>query len=272
MTSVRPKLWIHGISGKMGEHIASESNQKGYDLVGGSGIDDILIANNQKLEPQTYDNWGDYLLKSDIIIDFTTPDGNKALYAKLNDLSVKSLSSKAVLIGTTGLHRNQLSDWKNLSSKRSLKLLLAPNTSVGIMLFSKIASTMQAVLKPLGFDLEMIESHHRDKIDSPSGTAKFLVNELCKYSDLKPIYGRDGKRQANEIGMASIRGGSVFGEHTLSFLGSHEELSISHRALSRKLFASGALQLGLWLLDQKNGAYGLSDIDINDFVEVLKRS
>lgn len=266
------KLWIHGITGKMGEHIATAAPHKGYDLIGGSGIDSILLKKNQSLHPGSYEMWQDSLIKSDLIIDFSSPDGNKALCVKLKQLSSQDLSSKALLIGTTGLSKTQLSEWKELSTKSNVKLLLAPNTSIGIMLFSKIARTMQEVLGPLGFDLEMIESHHREKIDAPSGTAKFLVNELCKKSQLTPVYGRDGKRKTNEIGMASIRGGSVFGEHTLSFLGDHEELSISHKALSRKLFASGALQLGLWLLDQKAGIYGLSDIDLKEFAEVLKRS
>ncbi len=266
------KLWIHGITGKMGEHIASDAHQRGFDLIGGSGIDSILLKKDLGLQPCSDETWQDYLTKSDLIIDFSSPDGNKVLYAELKQLTKQDLSSKALLIGTTGLSKAQLTEWKELSKKNNVKLLLAPNTSIGIMLFSKIARSMQAVLGPLGFDLEMIESHHREKIDAPSGTAKFLVNELCKNSELTPIYGRDGKRKANEIGMASIRGGSVFGEHTLSFLGDNEELAISHKALSRKLFASGALQLGLWLLDQKEGVYGLSDIDLKDFVEVLNRS
>ena len=115
----------------------------------------------------------------------------------------------------------------------------------------------------LGFDIEICEAHHRGKRDAPSGTAKHLADAIAEtLTRARPIFHRDGGRLPGEIGIHSVRGGGVFGEHEVRLLGDNEELAVTHRALNRAIFARGALTLSRWLLAQRAGFYTLDDVEI----------
>ena len=157
------------------------------------------------------------------------------------------------LIGSTGLNPEQLSRWEQYAKSHNCPVLIAPNTSTGVLLTLQSALNIAKGLHGLDFDIEILESHHRNKIDSPSGTAMFLANNIAEHEKLSLNTNRTGKRKTDELGVVALRGGSVFGEHTVRFMGDYEEIMITHRALSRDLFASGALTLGKWLMNQNQG-------------------
>jgi 4-hydroxy-tetrahydrodipicolinate reductase len=202
------------------------------------------------------------LSKADLIFDFSSVEGN---YALLQFLHRDTSLSPAILIGTTGLGEDGKMEWHKLALERQSRILFAPNTSLGILLMAKTAMQMAPVLVGKNFDIEIVETHHRNKKDAPSGTALFLLNSiLATDGRLKGLSRRQGAREADEIGVHSIRGGGVFGEHTIRLIGDHEELSFTHRAFSRSLFAQGALILGQWLLSKPFGVYELSDVDLKE--------
>ena len=124
------------------------------------------------------------------------------------------------------MSESTLNGWRELCNSNDLSLLLAPNTSLGVLLTMQLSRTMAKVLSPLGFDIEITEAHHKFKKDSPSGTARFLADSICKDVDLKPVFERSSERKDNELGVFAIRGGSVFGEHTVHFMGQEEYLKV----------------------------------------------
>ncbi|HYX38311.1 MAG TPA: 4-hydroxy-tetrahydrodipicolinate reductase [Oligoflexus sp.] len=261
------RVWINGLSGKMGLELQTLiASSERWDLVGGTSIGE-LVDRESGVADTDWKRLPECLNRTDVLIDFSAPAGNASLLKFFQDSSVRD---KAVLIGTTGLDRDQRQEWKRLATERGLRLLLAPNTSLGVLLTLKVSQQLAGVLDNFNFDIEVVESHHRAKIDAPSGTAKFLAEGVAKVLDKKTIYGRTGQRQPQEVGVASLRGGSVFGEHEIRFLGDHEELVVSHRALSRTLFAQGALLLAGWIISRSPGAYGLEDVSIEDMLKLLQ--
>ena len=255
------KVWLNGYSGRMGSLITKElekhqrlslfafSDQKGWALASASN-------NNDLPSTQDIDFW---FSQCELIIDFSSQQGN--LFIK--DLLKKNpLNSKAVLIGSTGIQPDIKNQWINLAKKQHLSLLFAPNTSLGILLTLRSSLSLAKSLRGKDFDIEILESHHRHKIDSPSGTARFLANHLADQENLVQKTNRSGKREREEIGVVALRGGSVFGEHTIRFMGDDEEIEITHRALNRNLFVKGALILAEWIINQKPGIYELPDVNI----------
>ena len=193
----------------------------------------------------------------DVIIDFSSPAGNAALCAVLRR---ESLHDKRVLIATTGLDDSLRAEWRKLTTTLGLRVLLAPNTSLGIIL---LVNAALSIMQTCGaeFDIELSEAHHRDKKDTPSGTALYIAQRLCQQDDRYFINTqRQGKRRAHEIGINAVRGGKIYGEHRLAFLGDDEEITVTHRALSRELFAKGALRLATWLNNCSSGFYTLEDV------------
>jgi 4-hydroxy-tetrahydrodipicolinate reductase len=261
------RVWINGLAGKMGLELQTLiASSERWDLVGGTSIGE-LVDRESSITEADWKLLPECLNRSDVLIDFSAPAGNADLLKYYQESSVKD---KAVLIGTTGLSKEQRDEWKRLARDRRLRLLLAPNTSLGVLLTLKVSQQLAAVLNKFDFDIELVESHHRAKIDAPSGTAKFLAEGIAQTVDKQTIYGRTGKRQSQEIGIASLRGGSVFGEHEIRFLGDNEELVVSHRALSRTLFAQGALMLAEWIVTRNPGHYGLDDVSIEDMLKLLQ--
>lgn len=226
-------------------------NSHGFRLIGGS---DAMPARElaQALAQSAVE----------AIVDFSTPDGNALL---LKAVTIGKIKNRRVLIGTTGLSPKALDAWGKAAKAQSLTLLVAPNTSIGVLVGLKAALVAVAPLFGLGFDVEIVETHHRAKKDAPSGTARFFADNLAhQLKGATVTTQRKAARQPQEIGVHAVRGGGVFGEHEIRILGDHEELKISHRAFSRQLFATGALVLAGWLMQQKPGRHILADIDVKD--------
>ncbi len=176
---------------------------------------------------------------SEVIIDFSSPVATK-MVAK----SLQNSKDKVVLIGTTGLDESLKLSLMKAAKRGGHKILLAGNTSLGIFTLAQRALETARTLPPAGFDVEITETHHRMKADAPSGTALLLADVIkSAMPGSKIVFNREGARKPNSIGMHSIRGGGVIGEHQVRFIADEEEVCLSHRAFSRALFAKGALSL-----------------------------
>ena len=265
-TRNRPGLWLHGSSGRMGKEIQKalvEGKTPALRLVGGS---DRTFEGEHFYQgrPVSDELLGHALAKDDVavVIDFSTDEGNQLLLKAVQSSGVRGL---AVLIGTTGLGKERLDAWRATARAQELKLMIAPNTSVGVLMTLMAALRVAAPLVKIGYDVELTETHHRAKKDAPSGTAMFLANSLAeKVPELHVKTDRTGAREPGELGVHAVRGGGVFGEHEIRFLGDSDEVRISHRAFSRALFASGALVLAQWVLGKEPGVYGLLDVRVEE--------
>lgn len=192
--------------------------------------------------------------KGDIIIDFSH-------FSRIpNMLNFAVNNNIPIVICTTGYDDKILSQIKEASSK--IPILFSSNTSIGINLMNDLVSKMAENLN--GFDIEIIETHHNKKADSPSGTAKTLFNAINQTLENKMnlINGREGnhKRDKNEIGIHSIRGGSVVGEHRVIFYGDDEAIEIKHSAMSKKIFVYGAIKAAKFLIGKNPNLYGMKDV------------
>ena len=194
----------------------------------------------------------------DVLIDFTRPE------ATLNALSVCQSAGKAMVIGTTGFSDDALKAIDQASS--DIPIVFAPNMSVGVNLTLKLLET---TAKVIGADsnIEIVEAHHRHKVDAPSGTAlkmgEVIANALGRDLSECAVYGREGKegpRDRQTIGFSSIRGGDVVGEHTVTFFMEGERVEITHKASSRMTYANGAVKACQWLTNQENGLYSMQDV------------
>ena len=242
-------IWIFGVSGRMGEELVKvfKKDPKQFELLGGS--------EQGTPEKKTVEG----LKKSDIIIDFSGAKGNE----QLQDMMVQyHLKNKFILIGSTGLDDHVETNWQKLATAQSLGILKAPNTSLGIYLTVQAALNISKQCTKHDFDIEIEESHHKFKKDSPSGTAVDIANQIAESTQYKPVYQRSGVRQENEIGVHATRGGGIFGEHKIRFMSQDEEIQITHRAFSRSLFAKGAAVLVQWLIQQDYGYYTTQDVQL----------
>ena len=194
----------------------------------------------------------------DVLIDFTRPE------ATLDALSTCQSAGKAMVIGTTGFSDDALKVIDQASS--DIPIVFAPNMSVGVNLTLKLLET---TAKVIGADsnIEIVEAHHRHKVDAPSGTAlkmgEIIANALGRDLSECAVYGREGKegpRDRQTIGFSSIRGGDVVGEHTVTFFMEGERVEITHKASSRMTYANGAVKACQWLTNQPNGLYSMQDV------------
>lgn len=251
------KIWINGITGRMGQTLKSIINDsKNFELLGGSALNHFEIGHSKKEKP-----YPEMLKSADLVIDFSSTDGNLAFFEIFEKTHEPPQS---ILIATTGMTGEQIKQWSKLVKSRGLRCLIAPNTSLGVLIQMQVSKQVAKIMQQHDFDIEILESHHRYKKDSPSGTAKFLAENIASQQNLEISTHRTGQRKRNELGLVALRGGNVFGEHTIKFLGLNEELEIKHTALSRDLFAKGALVLGDWLKKQDPGLYQLEDVDYKD--------
>ena len=194
--------------------------------------------------------------RGDVLVDFSAPG---ALQASL-DRAVSA--AIPILVGTTGL--DDLADKRIADAARDIPVLRAANTSLGVAILSDLVERAARVLGP-DWDIEILEMHHRHKADAPSGTALALGEAAARGrgSTLQPERGRDGtglKREEGAIGFASLRGGTVPGEHDVIFAGPEERLILSHRADSRMIFARGALAAARFLVGKPAGFYSMRDV------------
>ena len=197
-----------------------------------------------------------FLNACDVVIDFSLPDACEAL------LEAAMITPKPLVIGTTGLNTHQL----NLLKEATLKMpiLYATNMSLGVALLNNLVQQASAALK--GFDIEIVEHHHKHKKDAPSGTALTLGEHAARGRGLNlddvRVSGRDGnigERTEDEIAVMAIRGGDIVGRHTVGFYNDGEFIELNHTATSRSTFSKGALRAGEWLADKEPGLYSIAD-------------
>lgn len=226
--------------GKMGRMVEEEARKKGWE---------ILAA----LERPDEEQW-DHLLGADMVIDFSHPDMLRPLEGFVRRTGTPLLS------GTTGYGEEQRSRLRQLGS--SAPVLYSANYSLGIALLRRMLEQFGPALLE-NFEPELVEKHHRQKVDAPSGTAVLLADALDPNRRLRRISGREGfcgARGQEEMGMFSVRGGTVAGEHTLYFFGEDETISLTHSAASRRIFAAGAVKAAQLLAQRSPGFYTLDEI------------
>jgi len=193
-----------------------------------------------------------------VLIDFTRPE---ATFGYLEDCTAAGVP---LVIGTTGF--DEAGKARIRDAAKAIPIVFAPNMSVGVNLLMKLAELAASVLQD-GYDIEIIEAHHRHKIDAPSGTALGLGQAVARATqrDLAQcaVYGREGvtgERDPRTIGFATVRGGDIVGDHTLLFAGTGERIELTHKASSRATFAQGALRAAKWLQGRAPGLYDMRDV------------
>ncbi|HMM54714.1 MAG TPA: 4-hydroxy-tetrahydrodipicolinate reductase [Candidatus Desulfobacillus sp.] len=198
------------------------------------------------------------LAGADCLIDFTRPAGTLAHLAICRRLGV------AMVIGTTGMEAEQKQQIE--AAAREIPVVFAPNMAVGVNLVFKLLDTAARVLSQ-GYDIEVIEAHHRHKVDAPSGTAlrmgEVVAAALGRDLSSCAVYGREGvtgERDAATIGFATVRGGDIVGDHTVLFAGTGERIEITHKAASRMPYALGALRAARFLRGRANGLFDMQDV------------
>jgi 4-hydroxy-tetrahydrodipicolinate reductase len=191
---------------------------------------------------------------ADVVLDFSRPETLPAVAAYIRRTGTPLLS------GTTGYTPAQLEELRALGD--CAPVLWSANYSLGIAVFYRLLTQIADTLKP-DFDIELTETHHNQKADAPSGTAKLLLSAIDPRGEYTPVYGREGncgQRTKREIGVHALRGGTVAGTHTVHFFGPDEELEITHRAASRQIFVNGALHAARLLPGRPNGVYELQTL------------
>lgn len=199
---------------------------------------------------------GDLKTKADVLIDFSNP----SLLSSLLDFGKKT--STPLVLCTTGYTNEQIKSIKNISHE--LPIFYSGNMSIGINLIIELAKKAAAVLGN-DFDIEIVEQHHNKKIDAPSGTALMIADGISSVlgKDMNYVYDRHSqrkKRDKNEIGIHSIRGGTIVGEHEVIFAGDQEVIKISHSAQSKAIFARGAVNAAIYLSHKSSGLYDMADL------------
>ena len=198
------------------------------------------------------------LANAQVLIDFTRPEGTMAHLAVCRELGVRAV------IGTTGFNEAQKAEIAEHG--RHIGIVMAPNMSVGVNVVLKLLDMAARALSE-GYDIEIIEAHHRHKIDAPSGTALKMgeVVAAALGRDLKEcaVYGREGvtgERDPSTIGFATVRGGDIVGDHTVLFAGTGERIEITHKSASRVTYAQGSLRAARFLADKPQGLFGMEDV------------
>lgn len=241
-----------GANGKMGQVITKLLKEnENAKIVCGIDINTII-----KNEFPVYTDLNDTKEAFDIIIDFSHPSSLEST------LSYALEKEKPLVLATTGLSSEQMDEIKDASDK--IPVFFSANMSLGINLIIDLAKKATSLLQD-SFDIEIIEKHHNQKIDAPSGTALAIadaINDTCDKSN-EYVYDRHSsrkKRSKNEIGIHSLRGGTIVGEHSVIFAGNDEIIELKHTATSKEIFAVGAIKAAKFLIGKNAGFYGMNDI------------
>lgn len=232
------KLFLSGY-GRMGHMLAELAAQRGHEIVGTA---DVTCPENWQTAP-----------KADVCIDFS------GVGALPHVADYVRRTRTPLLSGTTGLTEPDFDILRELSAL--VPVIWTANYSTGVAILRRLVRELAPLLSD--WDKELVELHHNQKVDAPSGTAKLLLDELNPDGRARPVYGRQGlcgKRGADEIGVFSLRGGTVAGEHSVLFFGEDESLELTHKAQSRRVFAAGALRAAEALAQRPAGYYTLEDL------------
>jgi 4-hydroxy-tetrahydrodipicolinate reductase len=247
------KVVVCGASGRMGQMIGRMVNESSdLELVGGInlkpgsffGADIVASDSAENLLQKT---------RPDVLIDFTIAD------AAAGNARMAARNKVALVVGTTGLTHEQRNEMDK-AIQGNIPAVISSNFSLGVNIFWQLLRDAAKLLKE--YDIEVIEAHHRNKKDAPSGTAKTILQILDEeVGSRKKMYGREGMMQrSDEIGVHVIRGGDIVGDHKVMFSKNFETIELSHRAYDRSVFATGALQAARWVVGKKPGIYGMSDV------------
>lgn len=247
------KVILNGASGAMGKVVA--------DLISADPDMEVVVGVDSRADMDAafpiMDSINKVNVAADVVIDFSSVEAADTL---LDFIEQKKIPA---VICTTGLSDTQIDRINELSSVSPI--LRSANMSLGINILSKVLAEVAPTLKKAGFDIEIVEAHHRRKLDAPSGTALLLADSINSSMDEKLDYtydrsDRHEKRREDEIGISSVRGGTIVGDHDVIFAGEDEVISFNHRAYSRKIFANGAIAAAKFLMGKSNGLYDMSDV------------
>lgn len=234
------KLLLVG-RGKMGRLIAETAKANGDEVAAAFGRDDLeQLAKLGRA--------------ADVVMDFSRPEALPEICSYVRRTGTPLLS------GTTGYTAAQKAELESLGT--AAPVLWSANYSLGVAVLYRALQVVSDVLKP-DFDVEITETHHNQKADAPSGTARLLLDAIDPNHALTPVYGREGncgKREKGEVGIHALRGGTVAGTHSVHFFGPDEELEFTHRAASRQIFVNGALHMARLLPGRPSGVYDLQKI------------
>lgn len=255
------KICMAGARGRMGRRILEMAAVSEEFTIGGAFDLPIHAGETLRLGAQTEIALGtpeQAIAASDALIDFTSAE------AVLANVRIAAGLKKSAVVGTTGLSGAQVEELRALSGE--IPVVYAPNMSVGVNLLFKLTAETAKILG-LDYNVEIVEVHHNQKLDSPSGTAQRLGECAAEALGLdyaaQTAHGRQGmpgKRPRQEIGMHALRGGDVVGEHTVSFIGAGERIELTHKAHNRDNFARGALTAARFAFDAAPGLYDMQDV------------
>ena len=250
------RIGIAGIAGRMGRLLAEEAARVA-DLAGGT--ERAEAAHNAPPGAKLFPNIAALAAASDVVLDFTHASAVPAHAAGL------AAAGTAWILGTTGLSPDD--EAAVAEAGRRIAVVQAPNFAPGVNLMLALAERMAAALPAESYDVEILEMHHRQKVDAPSGTAIGLGRAVARARgiDLGAVtesgrHGHTGARKEGAIGFAALRGGQVVGEHTLIFAAADEQIVLSHRAFDRRAFAAGAVRAALWTAGRAPGLYSMMDV------------
>lgn len=244
------KIGIAGYQGRVGQLLVKELQSGTWaalSLAGGSALEETVESY------PTFDTADGLFGVSDCVIDFTAPEST------LKNVRAAAASGKSLIIGTTGLNADIESEIKIAAQKSAI--LYSANMSVGVNLLMALVEQAAARLGP-EWDIEIFESHHKNKIDAPSGTALALGKsaKAGRNGMGEFVVDRNGKRREGDIGFSVDRGGDVVGEHMVTFYGMGERVELGHKASDRSLFVRGALRAAQWLDGKPAGLYSMRDV------------
>lgn len=250
------RMIMYGCNGRMGRMI-SEIVEKDDNITIIAGVD---LNTNSTFGYPVYDDINKVTEDADVVVDF----GNASAVDKVLDWCI---SKKIALVEcTTGLSESSLDKIK--AAAKDIAMFKSANMSLGINLLSKILEENAERLCKAGFDVEILEKHHRTKLDAPSGTALALADSVNEGLSVKKdyVFDRSQRREVrpeSEIGISAIRGGTIVGEHDVIFAGTDEVVTFSHTAYSRAVFAKGAVEAAKYVTGKPAGAYDMSDVIAN---------
>jgi 4-hydroxy-tetrahydrodipicolinate reductase len=245
------KILMSGCSGKMGQVISSlVASDEAVKIVGGF---DLVEKNNDY--PVFADPWK-CDIEADVIIDFSHPSAFEGLTAYARDKKIP------LVMCTTGLSKSQIEELDIIS--KDIPVFFSANMSLGVNLLIDLVKKAAKFLEN-NFDIEIVEKHHNQKIDAPSGTALAIADSINSVLNEKQEYiydrhSRRKKRSPKEIGIHAVRGGTIVGDHSVIFAGNDEIIEINHMAMSKDIFAVGALRAAKYLANQTPGLYGMSEM------------
>jgi 4-hydroxy-tetrahydrodipicolinate reductase len=248
------RIGIAGISGRMGQMLTQEVVAAGTTLVGG-----ICRPGEDAKGAKLYSDIAALAGACDLVIDFTHAS------AVVGHACALAAAKTAWVLGTTGLAAED--EAAIAAAGQEIPVIAAPNFSPGVNLMFALAERMAAALPASAYDAEIVETHHRQKVDAPSGTALGIGRAVAagrgvKLADVMVSgrHGQTGARKDGEIGFAALRGGQIVGSHTLSFIAGGEQISLTHEAFERRNFAAGAMRAALWLSGRPAGCYSMKDV------------